>query len=154
MDTTEINVNKKSVKELLKTGSISKFVIPDYQRPYNWSEDEITTLFDDLWEATLDAINNPESNKTFLLGSIVTFYNPEKNEQEIKDIEMAHFIMLSLYREYSKCLLKYPQQKNEYITKMRQIKQDLRHLTRQELINKAQTLYLKTLKNMENINEL
>ncbi len=112
MDTTEINVNKKSVKELLKTGSISKFVIPDYQRPYNWSEDEITTLFDDLWEATLDAINNPESNKTFFLGSIVTFYNTEKNEQEIIDgqqrITTLFLLLRAIYTDLSK-----NEQKNE-----------------------------------------
>ena len=29
MDSTEINVNKKSVKELLSSGSREKFVIPD-----------------------------------------------------------------------------------------------------------------------------
>ena len=106
MDTTEISVNKKSVKDLLKTGSISKFVIPDYQRPYNWSEDEITTLFDDLWEATLDSINNPESNKTFFLGSIVTFYNKEKNEQEIIDgqqrITTLFLLLRAIYTNLSK----------------------------------------------------
>ena len=78
MDSTEINVNKKSVKELLSSGSREKFVIPDYQRPYAWSEDEIETLFDDLWEATLDSINDKNSNKNFFLVSIVTFYNKDK----------------------------------------------------------------------------
>lgn len=106
MDTTEINVNKKSVKDLLTTGSISKFVIPDYQRPYNWSEDEIITLFDDLWEATMDAINNPESNKTFFLGSIVTFYNKERNEQEIIDgqqrITTLFLLLRAIYTDLSK----------------------------------------------------
>lgn len=116
MDTTEISVNKKSVKDLLKTGSISKFVIPDYQRPYNWSEDEVTTLFDDLWEATLDSINNPESNKTFFLGSIVTFYNKEKNEQEIIDgqqrITTLFLLLRAIYTNLSKSEEKTEEEEN------------------------------------------
>lgn len=106
MDTTEISVNKKSVKELLSSGSTSKFVIPDYQRPYNWSDDEINTLFEDLWEATLDSITNPNSNKTFFLGSIVTFYNKEKNEQEIIDgqqrITTLFLLLRAIYTDLSK----------------------------------------------------
>ena len=106
MDTTEISVNKKSVKDLLSSGSISKFIIPDYQRPYNWSEEEINTLFEDLWEATLNSICNPNSNKTFFLGSIVTFYNKEKNEQEIIDgqqrITTLFLLLRAIYTELSK----------------------------------------------------
>lgn len=112
MDTTEISVNKKSVKEVLSSGSTSKFVIPDYQRPYNWAEDEVTTLFNDLWEANLDSIENPNSNKTFFLGSIVTFYNKEKNEQEIIDgqqrITTLFLLLRAIYTELSK-----NEQKNE-----------------------------------------
>lgn len=106
MDSTEINVNKKSVKELLSSGSREKFVIPDYQRPYAWSEDEIETLFDDLWEATLDSINDKNSNKNFFLGSIVTFYNKDKNEQEIIDgqqrITTLFLLLRAIYSELSK----------------------------------------------------
>lgn len=106
MDTTEISVNKKSVKDLLKSGSDSKFVIPDYQRPYNWSDDEINTLFEDLWEATIDSITNPNSNKTFFLGSVVTFYNKEKNEQEIIDgqqrITTLFLLLRAIYTDLSK----------------------------------------------------
>lgn len=112
MDTTEISVNKKSVKDLLSSGSISKFVIPDYQRPYNWSDDEINTLFEDLWEATLNSISNPNSNKTFFLGSIVTFYNKEQNEQEIIDgqqrITTLFLLLRAIYTDLSK-----NEQKNE-----------------------------------------
>lgn len=32
--TTTINVDKRSVKDLLETGKNKKFVIPEYQRPY------------------------------------------------------------------------------------------------------------------------
>ena len=72
-----------------------------------------------------------------------------EQEQKINDIEMAHYILLSLYREYSIRLLKKPQNKENYVTKMRQIKHDMRYLTRQELIYKVQQLYLPNLKRME-----
>ncbi len=72
-----------------------------------------------------------------------------ENEQQIANVEMAHFIMLSLYREYSKLMLKNPQDKDDYIKKMRQIKYDMRHLLRKELIIKANTLYKPILQKLE-----
>ena len=47
---TSIQVNKKSVKDLLESGKDSSFVIPEYQRPYAWEYDQVETLFDDLWK--------------------------------------------------------------------------------------------------------
>ncbi|MBE6443439.1 MAG: hypothetical protein E7020_02085 [Alphaproteobacteria bacterium] len=72
-----------------------------------------------------------------------------ENEQQIANVEMAHFIMLSLYREYSKLMLKNPQDKDDYIKKMRQIKYDMRHLLRKELIIKANSLYKPILQKLE-----
>lgn len=51
---TEISVSKQSVKEFLSTGVNNTFVIPDYQRPYSWTVDEAQTLFDDIWEFSLN----------------------------------------------------------------------------------------------------
>lgn len=47
---TTIEVNKQSVKQFLETGKIKKFVIPEYQRPYAWTDEQIQVLFDDLAE--------------------------------------------------------------------------------------------------------
>lgn len=47
---TAINVLKQNISELLSSGKNSKFVIPEYQRPYDWTYEEIETLFEDLWE--------------------------------------------------------------------------------------------------------
>ena len=47
---TTIEVNKSSIKELLMTGSKEKFLIPEYQRPYAWTDDQVLTLFEDLAE--------------------------------------------------------------------------------------------------------
>lgn len=45
---TAINVLKQNISELLSSGKNSKFVIPEYQRPYDWTYEEIETLFEDL----------------------------------------------------------------------------------------------------------
>lgn len=76
---TAIEVNKQSVRQLLETGKVKKFVVPEYQRPYAWSDEQIQVLFDDLAEYTA---NNKES--TYFLGSIVAYEN-DYQEQEIID---------------------------------------------------------------------
>lgn len=69
-------------------------------------------------------------------------------EKEIADIETANFVLLSLYREYSVRLLNNPSAKDDCITKMRQIKHDLRHLTKKELLVKVEQLYKPVLQKM------
>lgn len=59
---TSIEVHKKSVKELLSEGKDHQFVIPEYQRPYAWGDEEIQTLFDDLWEFTTNGQGGSENN--------------------------------------------------------------------------------------------
>lgn len=83
MSTTNIDVNKQSVVDLLKSGKDHPFVIPEYQRPYAWSDDEIITLFDDLWNFSIERLT-PGGPKTYFLGSIVSFEN-DKGEKEIID---------------------------------------------------------------------
>ncbi|AWE08576.1 hypothetical protein DCE79_14890 [Lysinibacillus sp. 2017] len=94
---TTIEVNKQSVKQLLETGKVNKFIIPEYQRPYAWSDEQIQTLFEDLVEYTE---NNNES--TYFLGTIVSFEN-ESNEQEIIDGQQRITSLFILLRAlYSK----------------------------------------------------
>ncbi len=78
----KIEVNKKSVKELLESGKERKFIIPEYQRPYAWKDEEIKVLFDDLVEHTE---NDSENN--YFLGTIVTYIDKDEEEtrQEIID---------------------------------------------------------------------
>jgi len=80
---TTIEVNKQSVKDLLKSGKDKKFIIPDYQRPYQWNDEHIQTLFDDLTEYTK---NKTES--TYFLGSIVAYESKKQEIQEIKEQEI------------------------------------------------------------------
>lgn len=83
MANNNISVNKQTVIDLLKSGKDRRFLIPEYQRPYAWGDDEVITLFDDLWEFSLER-NEPDGAKTYFLGSIVSFEN-ENGEQEIID---------------------------------------------------------------------
>ncbi|MDR2544143.1 MAG: DUF262 domain-containing protein [Methanobrevibacter sp.] len=94
---TTIEVNKQSVKQLLETGKKQKFIIPEYQRQYSWSDEQIQTLFDDIVEYTE---NNNES--TYFLGTIVSYEN-EYNEQEIIDGQQRiTSLFLLLHALYSK----------------------------------------------------
>lgn len=80
---TTISVNKQSVRELLTTGRVKPFVIPEYQRPYAWTEEQIETLFEDVWEFA-NTTGGFENNGSYFLGSVVSFEN-ENGEQEIID---------------------------------------------------------------------
>lgn len=80
---TSISVSKQSVKELLSSGKDKPFVIPEYQRPYSWSIDEASVLFEDLWNFTV-AKGGSEKDAYYFLGSVVSYEN-DNNEKEIID---------------------------------------------------------------------
>lgn len=80
---TTISVTKQSVLELLTTGRTKPFVIPEYQRPYAWTGEQIETLFEDVWEFAT-TIGGLKRQGSYFLGSIVAFEN-EAGEQEIID---------------------------------------------------------------------
>lgn len=80
---TTIEVNKQSVEALLGSGKTKPFVIPEYQRPYAWTDEQVETLFEDLWEFTATS-GGTERDGTYFLGSIVAYEN-ENDEQEIID---------------------------------------------------------------------
>lgn len=101
--TTTINVDKRSVKQLLETGKNKKFVIPEYQRPYAWSDEQIQVLFDDLSEYTHNINDDDES--TYFLGTIVSYEN-ENHEQEIIDgqqrITTLFLLLRAIYTKLEK----------------------------------------------------
>jgi hypothetical protein len=80
---TTIEVNKQSVEALLGSGKTKPFVIPEYQRPYAWTDEQVETLFEDLWEFTAIS-GGTEREGSYFLGSIVAYEN-EDGEQEIID---------------------------------------------------------------------
>lgn len=101
--TTTINVDKRSVKQLLETGKNKKFVIPEYQRPYAWSDEPIQVLVDDLSEYTHNTNDDDES--TYFLGTIVS-YESENHEQEIIDgqqrITTLFLLLRAIYTKLEK----------------------------------------------------
>lgn len=82
MAAANINVNKQTVLQLLTSGQETPFVIPEYQRPYSWSEDEICTLFDDLWNFSIERCQ-PNGAKSYFLGCVVSY--KENEERQIID---------------------------------------------------------------------
>ena len=97
---TTIEVNKSSVKELLSNGAKEKFLIPEYQRPYAWTEEQVITLFEDLVEYT-----NNQNESSYFLGCIVSFSN-ENKEQEIIDGQQRITTLFLLLRAIHKKLQK------------------------------------------------
>lgn len=80
---TDIQVSAQSVSDIFRDAKKQLFVIPEYQRPYAWSLDEVDTLFDDLWEFT-ESRGQHDKYATYFLGSIVSYVNDD-GEQEIID---------------------------------------------------------------------
>lgn len=78
---TTIEVNKQSVEALLGSGRAKPFVISEYQRPYAWTDEQVKTLFEDLWEFTATSGGTEREGSCFL--SSVVGYENEDGEQEI-----------------------------------------------------------------------
>ena len=79
---SKLNIDQQTIKELFSNKK-TDFLIPDYQRPYAWSEKECQTLWDDL---RLFAFPDNDCNKfnsdseEYFLGPIVMFKNDGKLE--------------------------------------------------------------------------
>ena len=110
MPVTALSDNKQSVKVLLMSGIQHAFLIPEYQRPYAWTFDQVDTLFSDIWDFT-ESTGGPEREATYFLGSIVSFIN-EKGEQEIIDgqqrITSLFLLLRAIYEKLTIAILKNP----------------------------------------------
>ena len=56
---SKLNVDQKTIKDLFQSKK-SDFLIPDYQRPYAWSEAECRTLWDDIFSCLLYQLSAAE----------------------------------------------------------------------------------------------
>ena len=84
----EINIDKRTVKKFLKNEDepvCEGFLIPEYQRPYAWGDDQITTLFDDIGDFAVDEGGFKNKNATYFLGSVVLYKNEDRKVLEIID---------------------------------------------------------------------
>ena len=82
---SKLNIDQQTIKELFSNKK-ADFLIPDYQRPYAWDENECQTLWDDVF--TFASLQYP----------IVTFKNEGK--QEIIDGQQRLTTLLLLLRAF------------------------------------------------------
>lgn len=78
---SKLNVDQTTIKDLFQSPK-SEFLIPDYQRPYAWGENECQTLWDDIFDFAIPN-NNAKAfvpGSEYFLGPIVTFNNNGKME--------------------------------------------------------------------------
>lgn len=97
------NIYKKTVKGLFQD-SESDFLIPDYQRPYAWGEDECKTLWEDLFSFSFpnDACDQFNPTDEYFLGPIVTFKNEVKKMEIIDGQQRLTTLMLLLRAFYNR----------------------------------------------------
>ena len=114
---SKLNIDQKSIRELL-TDKRSDFLIPDYQRPYAWGEDECATLWDDLFAFAFpgDDCDNFNSNDEYFLGPIVTFKNADGQLEIIDGQQRLTTTMLLLRAFYDK----FANMKDKQSVKMRE----------------------------------
>ena len=81
---TTIEVNKQSVEALLGSGKSKPFVIPEYQRPYAWTdeqvEQEVERILND--ESAGMPMDNPEDLTQMEFGN-----NNQVNEEDLSDVK-------------------------------------------------------------------
>lgn len=105
---TEIKSEKKNVRDFLQEGQKNKFLIPDYQREYSWTDKQIITLFEDLMDymdRNKEKIeNNSDEIDPYFLGCVV-YYKNEENKLEIIDgqqrITTLFLLLRALYDKIS-----------------------------------------------------
>lgn len=66
----ELHVSKKTIFQLLSEMQGKKFIIPDYQRTYEWDKDECEILWDDI-----ENFARQKEEQDYFLGTIVSYSN-------------------------------------------------------------------------------
>ncbi|MDV2079391.1 DUF262 domain-containing protein [Marinobacter xestospongiae] len=61
------------------------FVIPSYQRPYVWRDEDVIKLFDDIREAYLANLANPANEEQYFIGSVLSAVH-EKGESRLYEL--------------------------------------------------------------------
>jgi uncharacterized protein with ParB-like and HNH nuclease domain len=115
---SKLNVDQKTIFDLFSDKK-ADFLIPDYQRPYAWDEEQCQTLWDDIFQFSFPD-NNYEAfdeNEEYFLGSVVTFKN-EQNKSEVIDgqqrLTTLMLILRAFYDKFAKM-----QDKNSILTRDR-----------------------------------
>lgn len=103
--TDKINAKEYNLWDLMSGDFI--FNIPDYQRPYSWTENEAVALWDDLVEFWQDTKNS--QLQTYFVGSVVLVKDDQTPESEVIDGQQrisTISLVLSILSGYSNLLKK------------------------------------------------
>lgn len=98
---SKLTIDQKNIKALFSDKK-ADFLIPDYQRPYAWTDNECETLWDDIFTFAFpdnDFSKFDSDNDEYFLGPIVTFKN-ENNKLEIIDGQQRLTTLLLLLRAF------------------------------------------------------
>lgn len=76
----ELSVSRKSIKKLFDEMQNRKFIIPEYQRPYDWDLEKCETLWNDI----VYFFEEKTPEQEYFLGTIVTF----KSDTSATDVEV------------------------------------------------------------------
>lgn len=115
---SKLNVDQKTIFDLL-SAKTSDFLIPDYQRPYAWDEEQCQTLWDDIFSFSFPDNDYTRFNEDeeYFLGAIVTFKNEHGKLEVIDGQQRLTTIMLMLRAFYDKFSLM--QDENSILTRER-----------------------------------
>ena len=100
---SKLNVDQKTIFALLSDRK-ADFLIPDYQRPYAWDEEQCQTLWDDIFLFAFPNNNYEEfdENEEYFLGSIVMYKNSAGKSEVIDGQQRLTTLMLVLRAFYDK----------------------------------------------------
>ena len=100
MPDKKLNINQKTVQQLFEDRT-SYFLVPDYQRPYAWTEDECLTLWEDIlsFACPNDNYNDFNPDDEYFLGSIVIFRDQE-DKLEVIDGQQRLITLLLMLRAF------------------------------------------------------
>lgn len=96
---SKLNIDQQTVYQLFSDKK-SDFLIPDYQRPYAWGEQECQTLWDDIFGFAFpnDDCDAFKKDDEYFLGPIVTYKSEGK--QEIIDGQQRMTTLMLLLRAF------------------------------------------------------
>lgn len=94
----ELNVTKKSISSLFSEMQGTKFIIPDYQRPYKWDLEKCEILWQDL----TGFFEEKTVSEEYYLGTVVTCKNDESEIEVIDGQQRITSLLLLLRAFYSK----------------------------------------------------
>jgi uncharacterized protein with ParB-like and HNH nuclease domain len=95
----KLSVERKPIYQELSEKD-SNFLIPDYQRPYTWGDDECSTLWEDFLEFAIPEGKRDkfDQDSEYFLGTIVTF--PNNKFQEVIDGQQRLTTIMLILRAF------------------------------------------------------